>query len=106
MLRRLGETGEPYQTGRAGSLLDAAELLTAAGAAGAVLAAAGDALGGGVLGRRSRVVTALSGAALITASALTRFGLFEAGRASARDPKYVVRPQRERLAAKARELAP
>jgi len=110
MLRRLGETGEPYQTGRAGSLLDAAELLTAAGAAGAVLAAAGDALGGGslgggVLGRRSRVVTALSGAALITASALTRFGLFEAGRASARDPKYVVRPQRERLAAKARELA-
>ncbi|HZC60918.1 MAG TPA: NrfD/PsrC family molybdoenzyme membrane anchor subunit [Streptosporangiaceae bacterium] len=106
MLRRLGETGEPYQTGRAGSLLDAAELLTAAGAAGAVLAAAGDALGGGVLGRRSRVVTALSGAALVTASALTRFGLFEAGRTSARDPKYVVRPQRERLAAKARELAP
>jgi hypothetical protein len=28
-------------------------------------------------------------------------GIFEAGRVSARDPKYTVRPQRERLAAKA-----
>ncbi len=89
MLRQLGETGEPYQTGRAGNLLDAAELLTVAGLAGAAL------------GGRSRVVTAISGAALVTASALTRFGIFEAGRASARDPKYTVRPQRERLAAQA-----
>jgi hypothetical protein len=94
MLRRLGETGEPYQTGRAGSLLDAAELLSGAGLAGALL------------GGRNRAVTAISGAALLTASALTRFGVFEAGQASARDPKYVVRPQRERLAAKAQELAP
>jgi hypothetical protein len=46
-------------------------------------------------------MTALCGAALLTASALTRFGLFEAGRVSARDPKYIVSPQRERLAAKA-----
>ncbi len=44
----------------------------------------------------------LSGAALVASSALTRFGIFEAGRASARDPKYTVRPQRERLAAKER----
>jgi hypothetical protein len=28
---------------------------------------------------------------------LTRFGIFEAGLASARDPKYTVVPQRERL---------
>jgi len=104
MLRRLGETGEPYHAGRAGKLLDAAEALTVAGLAGAVLA--GGALGGGALGGRSRAVTAISGAALVTASALTRFGIFEAGRASARDPKYTVRPQRERLAAKERENVP
>jgi hypothetical protein len=29
---------------------------------------------------------------------MTRFGIFEAGLASARDPKYTVVPQRERLA--------
>ncbi len=104
MLRRLGETGEPYHAGRAGRLLDAAEALTVAGLAGAVLAGGG--LAGGGLGKRSRAITAISGAALVTASALTRFGVFEAGRASARDPKYVVRPQRDRLAAKARESAP
>jgi hypothetical protein len=28
---------------------------------------------------------------------VTRFGVFEAGRASARDPKYTIGPQRERL---------
>jgi formate-dependent nitrite reductase membrane component NrfD len=94
MLRRLGETGEPYWTGRSGRLMHAAEVVTVAGLAGAVLAG------------RSRVGAAISGAALLTGSALTRFGVFEAGRASARDPKYIVRPQRERLAAKAREHAP
>ena len=30
-------------------------------------------------------------------SACTRFGVFEAGQASARDPKYTVVPQRERV---------
>jgi hypothetical protein len=94
MLRRLGDVGEPYQTGRAGKLMEAAEVLTAAGLAGAVLAG------------RSRVATAVSGAALVAASALTRFGVFEAGRASSADPKYTVRPQRERLAAKAGKAAP
>jgi len=33
----------------------------------------------------------------MAASALTRFGVFEAGRASVRDPKYTVGPQRQRL---------
>ena len=65
--------------------MEIAEVLTAAGLAGAVLAG------------RSRAAAAVSGAALLTASALTRFGVFEAGRASARDPKYTVGPQRERL---------
>jgi hypothetical protein len=41
--------------------------------------------------------SALSGAALMAASALTRFGVFEAGRASARDRKCTVGPQRQRL---------
>ena len=37
------------------------------------------------------------GAALMAGSACTRFGVFEAGQESARDPKYTVVPQRERL---------
>jgi formate-dependent nitrite reductase membrane component NrfD len=86
LLRRLGPTAEPYQSGRPGTLMEAAEVLTAAGLAGAVLTAG-----------RSRAATAISGAALVAASALTRFGIFEAGLASARDPKYTVGPQRERL---------
>ena len=52
-----------------------------------------------MLGRRSRVVSALSGLSLLAGSALTRFGVFEGGVASAKDPKYTVLPQRERLAA-------
>ncbi|MCW2616830.1 MAG: Polysulfide reductase, NrfD, partial [Frankiales bacterium] len=39
-----------------------------------------------------------SGAALLAGTACLRFGVFEAGQASARDPKYTVVPQRERLA--------
>ena len=86
LLRRLGPAAEPYQSGRPGTLMEAAEVLTAAGLAGAVLTAG-----------RSRAAMAISGAALVAASALTRFGIFEAGLASARDPKYTVGPQRERL---------
>jgi formate-dependent nitrite reductase membrane component NrfD len=89
MLRRMGGTAEPYHNGTAGRLLRAAEVLTVAGAAGAVLA------------RRSRPGLALAGAALLAGSALTRFGVFEAGRVSARDPKYTVAPQRQRLAERA-----
>ncbi|HLK00631.1 MAG TPA: NrfD/PsrC family molybdoenzyme membrane anchor subunit, partial [Streptosporangiaceae bacterium] len=48
---------EPYETGRTGTLLRVAEALTAGGLAGAVL------------GRRNRAVSALSGAALVAASA-------------------------------------
>ena len=90
LLQRLGPAAEPYEKGRAGTLMEAGEVLTSAGLAGAVLAG------------RSRAAAALSGAALMAASALTRFGVFEAGRASARDPKYTVGPQRQRL----REQAP
>jgi DMSO reductase anchor subunit len=82
---RLGEVAEPYQQGKSGRLLKAAEILTAAGATGAALT------------RRSRIGSALSGVALLAASALTRYGIFEAGLASARDPRYTVAPQRQRL---------
>jgi hypothetical protein len=85
MMRRLGPAAEPYQKGRAGTMMEAAEGLIAVGLAGAVLAG------------RSRAAAVLGGAALMAASALTRFGIFEAGRASARDPKYTVGPQRQRL---------
>jgi hypothetical protein len=77
---------QPMHTGQAGKLLRAAELLTSTGALGAAL-----------LGRRRRAVAAVSGLALLAGSAATRFGIFQAGVASARDPKYTVRPQRERL---------
>jgi hypothetical protein len=56
-----------------------------------------------VLGRRSRGARALAGAAYLAGSVVTRFGIFEAGLASARDPKYTVVPQKERLAARQRE---
>ncbi len=82
---RLGFVGEPYREGRGGRLLKAARLLTAAGTLG------------GLVTRRSRVGSAAAGVALLAGSLLTRFGVFEAGRASARDPKYTVVPQRARL---------
>jgi formate-dependent nitrite reductase membrane component NrfD len=84
LLRRLGEGAGPYQAGRAGRLMEAGEVLTAAGLSGAMLAA------------RSRTAAALSGMALLAASACTRFGIFEAGRGSARDPAATIGPQRER----------
>ena len=40
------------------------------------------------------------GVLLAAGSLLTRFGVFEAGLASTRDPKYIVVPQRERLNAR------
>ncbi len=86
--RRIGIVAETYHEGRAGKLMRTAEALTVAGVGGAL-----------ALGRRSRLAAALSGAALLAASACARFGIFEAGIASARDPKYTVQPQRERLAA-------
>jgi len=39
----------------------------------------------------------MSGAALLAGSVCTRFAIFEAGQASARDPRYTVIPQRERV---------
>ncbi len=88
MERRLGMVAQPMHTGTAGRRLRAAEILSVAGLGGAA-----------TLARRSRWGAAAAGAALLTASALTRFGIFAAGMASAEDPKYTVTPQRERIAA-------
>jgi formate-dependent nitrite reductase membrane component NrfD len=87
MERRMGIAAETLETGMAGRLMRAAEVLTVTGA-----------LVGGVLGRRSRVAAVVGGVAALAGSACTRFGIFHAGVASARDPRYTVVPQRERLA--------
>ncbi|WP_433462142.1 NrfD/PsrC family molybdoenzyme membrane anchor subunit [Spirillospora sp. CA-128828] len=89
MEHRAGLAAEPYKVEKAGRLMHAGEILSAAGAAG-----------GALLGGRSRTAAALSGAALLAGSACTRFGVFHAGMQSAKDPKYTVVPQRERLAAR------
>jgi len=83
-LARSGDLAEPYETGTAGAIFRLAEFLTAG------------ALAGAVLGGKSRAVSAMSGASLVAASAMTRFGIFEAGMASARDPRYTIVPQRRR----------
>jgi hypothetical protein len=85
MERSMGITAEPLHHGKAGALMRAAKALTIGGAAGSLLAG------------RSRVAAMVSGAALLAGSACTRFGVFEAGQQSARDPKYTVVPQRERV---------
>jgi polysulfide reductase-like protein len=84
LLHRVGMVGEPYREGRPGAFMKTARNLTIA------------AVGAATLGRRSRTVSVLAGATLQAASVLTRFGVFQAGLASARDPKYTVIPQRER----------
>lgn len=86
MKHSLGDLlAEPLHEGHAGRWLTASKWLTVGGALGAAF-----------LGRH-RVPAALSGAALMAGSFCVRFGVFEAGIASAKDPKYTVQPQKERL---------
>lgn len=95
MKRRLGPTlGDVYHQGRASRLMRASEVCLAAGAVGTVL------------GRRRRWSAALSGLALMAGSAMTRFGVFDAGIASANDPAHIVVPQRERLRQRQQTTAP
>jgi len=89
-----GIVSEPYRIGKAGKFLNAARTCTAAGAGLTVLAG------------RTRLGAIASGTLLAAGSLLTRFGVFEAGLASAKDPKYTVIPQRERLAARQNGHAP
>jgi formate-dependent nitrite reductase membrane component NrfD len=87
MEHRLGLSVQAYTTGKAHRLRQWSEYLTVGGALGAAVG-------------RNRTVLAASGLALLAGSALQRFGVFEAGVESTRDPKYVVVPQRERVDAK------
>jgi len=86
MERAMGLTAQPLHTGAPGRLMRASRALTLAGVAGTV-----------VFGRGNRLGAALSGSALLAGSACLRFGVFEAGQESARNPRYTVVPQRERL---------
>jgi formate-dependent nitrite reductase membrane component NrfD len=79
---------EPLHHGTAGRMLRGSEALAIAGGLGTLL------------GGRRRAVAALCGLVLMTASALTRFGVLEAGIDSAKDPRYTIEPQRRRLAAR------
>jgi formate-dependent nitrite reductase membrane component NrfD len=86
MQRRLGFVGEVYKQDAAGKLARTSKLLTAAGA--------------GLLawkGKRSRPAL-VAGSSLVLAGELAlRWSVFRAGFQSARDPRYTVIPQRERL---------
>jgi formate-dependent nitrite reductase membrane component NrfD len=85
LIQRLGPAAQPYQSGEAGRLMETAEILTAGGLTAAALSG------------RNRAVAAAAGIALAASSALTRLGIFSAGRASARDPSYTIGPQRNRI---------
>jgi formate-dependent nitrite reductase membrane component NrfD len=85
MQRRLGFLAEPYTRGRTGVLTTAARTLTATGALTMLLR-----------GRRRDGARA-AGALLLAGSLTERFAIFRAGLDSARDPRYTVVPQRERV---------
>jgi hypothetical protein len=86
MHRRLGELGEVYEAEEAGAFSKAAKACTSIGAALVVL------------GGRKRLGLARFGAlALLAGSVCERWSVYKAGFQSARDPKYVVKPQRQRL---------
>jgi Polysulphide reductase, NrfD len=85
MEQRLGLIRQAYTTGTPHRLRQWAQRLTAAGLIGTVFAA-----------RRSRALSVVSGLALLAGSLLQRLGIFEAGVASTKDPRYVIVPQRQR----------
>jgi formate-dependent nitrite reductase membrane component NrfD len=83
---RLGKVGEVYHEGAAGKLSWAAKGLAAAGAA--LLAKRG---------RKSRASAVVGGALVCAGEVCLRWAVYKAGFQSARDPKYVVESQRERI---------
>ena len=91
MQARLGMVGEVYHRGESGKYSAIANLCTTTGA---------------VLlrrrGRRSRVASVIGGALVLGGEASLRWSVFKAGFQSARDPKYTVVPQRERIRASAK----
>jgi hypothetical protein len=83
---------EPYRKGTPARLNKGALGLTAAGAL--TLAS---------LGRGSRVAAPAGGAATLAGAALERWAVFRAGVESARDPRYTVVPQRQRIEQRVRD---
>jgi DMSO reductase anchor subunit len=87
MKRRLGKLlAEPYHQGEAGRYDTLAKTLSGLGAALTAFA-----------GRKRRSAAVVGGALILAGSACERWSIFKAGFQSARDPKYTVMPQRERL---------
>jgi hypothetical protein len=86
MEQKLGSLAEPYHEGQSGTLARTATVLTALGA-----------MTIGAWGHRRRSAAVLGGAALLAGAAAERFAVFRAGFASAKDPKFTVGPQRERV---------
>jgi hypothetical protein len=86
MEKRLGMLGEPYQQEEAGRY---ARIAKACSLGGAALI--------GLAGRRSRVASITGGALVLAGEVALRWSVFRAGFQSARDPKYTVVPQRERV---------
>jgi formate-dependent nitrite reductase membrane component NrfD len=85
MQARLGAVGEPYRQGEAGKYNVLAKVCTLSGAA---LLRAG--------AKRSRLAAVVGGGLVLAGEAALRWSIFKAGFQSARDPKYVVEPQRAR----------
>lgn len=85
MQKKMGMVEEVYRSGKAEKFMKSSEALLLAGSA--VTLASGS----------SRTRRAAGGVCLFVGSALTRFGIFEAGLASAQDPRFTVEPQRERM---------
>ena len=84
MEQRLGELARPYHEGPAARYAKLAKGLSIGGAA--LIAGRG----------RTRTAAAAGGAMVLAASVCERWSVFEAGKASARDPRYTVGPQRAR----------
>jgi Polysulfide reductase len=92
---RLGKIGEVYRQGEAGRFSWAAKGLAVAGAT--LLARRG---------RKSRAAAVLGGAMVCAGELCVRWAVYKAGFQSARDPKYVVEPQRKRLTGSDRSSTP
>lgn len=86
MRRRLGELAEPYGVGDTAVWEKAAKTCTAIGSG---LVALG--------GSRRRLTTCAGAALVVAGSVCQRWAVYRAGFQSAADPKYTVKPQRERV---------
>lgn len=86
MEHRLGELADPYQGPDVEIYTRSARLLTATG--GLLIAGAA---------RRSRAAAVVGGAMVLAGAVCERWSVFKAGFLSARDPKYTVGPQRDRV---------